>query len=615
MQAETAYLFRHAVLRDAAYQLHMPSSRAALHGIVLDLLPEVLSPSELAEVASEMAEHARSAMGGASPEQAQRLGLLELQYLEKAAEFAGLRFQNADAGSLWGRVLAHPLGSAQRHVDAALALAEIQSRSGHAADAMAAIEQGRKALATWELGPGHRIAEARLEMAAGDALAYTSERVSCVQMLQQAAELFAQAGDVRGQARALCGLGRQHSLQCDRAAAEAVLQRALDLLHQVDDPALVGTVKVTLATTQDEHLPLAQVAALHREALALLPPSHALVRVQAISGVAHALARTGDAAGAQAAYEQALSMTTQIGALQADAMTRSNLAMIHMEAGRYAEAEEHYVRALKSAREAGSDRDEGRILGNLGNLYTAMFRPAQAEELFRQALVVTRRLGSPRAEAFVVGNLAPVLQLSGRLVLADRAFGQCRDLLARAASPVLEGVYAGLHGRLLLLLGRLGEARAAAASALVAVPEGDFPSWRVEFALPLAFCVAVEEIMRNACSTQGALEVLQDMRRVAVLHNMPPEGPAGISLAECERVWSEFEDAKAQGRKPLVFAGVLAAGMSGPQRLAILLRLKSQAPRELASLQADNPELLATLEAGTAELLPPPWDSNEDPDL
>ena len=38
MFAETAYLFRHAVVRDAAYGLQPPSERALLHGLALDIL-------------------------------------------------------------------------------------------------------------------------------------------------------------------------------------------------------------------------------------------------------------------------------------------------------------------------------------------------------------------------------------------------------------------------------------------------------------------------------------------------------------------------------------------------------------------------------------------------
>ena len=42
MLAESAYLFRHALLRDAAYQLQLPGDRARLHGIAFELI-EALS--------------------------------------------------------------------------------------------------------------------------------------------------------------------------------------------------------------------------------------------------------------------------------------------------------------------------------------------------------------------------------------------------------------------------------------------------------------------------------------------------------------------------------------------------------------------------------------------
>ncbi|KAF0246286.1 MAG: hypothetical protein FD180_774, partial [Planctomycetota bacterium] len=36
--AETAYLFRHALMRDAAYQLQLPGDRARLHGLAFALI-------------------------------------------------------------------------------------------------------------------------------------------------------------------------------------------------------------------------------------------------------------------------------------------------------------------------------------------------------------------------------------------------------------------------------------------------------------------------------------------------------------------------------------------------------------------------------------------------
>ncbi|MCC6466217.1 MAG: hypothetical protein IT463_12830 [Planctomycetes bacterium] len=80
MHAELAYLFRHALLRDAAYQVQMPSDRARLHELAFYLIEDVfggrapepppldaidppkMQPHPTDAVAEEPAWHARRAL-------------------------------------------------------------------------------------------------------------------------------------------------------------------------------------------------------------------------------------------------------------------------------------------------------------------------------------------------------------------------------------------------------------------------------------------------------------------------------------------------------------------------------------------------------------------------
>jgi hypothetical protein len=57
--AEEAYLFAHATLREAAYQLWLPSDRARLHSFALEIL-EALPETTLERLAAELADHAHS---------------------------------------------------------------------------------------------------------------------------------------------------------------------------------------------------------------------------------------------------------------------------------------------------------------------------------------------------------------------------------------------------------------------------------------------------------------------------------------------------------------------------------------------------------------------------
>ncbi|MCA8944721.1 MAG: hypothetical protein KDB29_00690, partial [Planctomycetes bacterium] len=108
--AEQAYLFRHAMLREAAYELHLPSTRSALHGLALNLIEEhfggrppdfLLAPAReskpdphpLDAFAAEMAAHAAAA---SNP--------VEALYLKRAAYTAENDFRYSEAIGLWRKL-------------------------------------------------------------------------------------------------------------------------------------------------------------------------------------------------------------------------------------------------------------------------------------------------------------------------------------------------------------------------------------------------------------------------------------------------------------------------------------------------------------------------------
>ncbi|CAG0991313.1 hypothetical protein PLCT2_02486 [Planctomycetaceae bacterium] len=79
--AETAYLFRHALMRDAAYQLQLPGDRAMLHVPAFSILEPIHGAlASNAESALELAYHA-SVGAIQDPD----LALAEKHWLTKAA--------------------------------------------------------------------------------------------------------------------------------------------------------------------------------------------------------------------------------------------------------------------------------------------------------------------------------------------------------------------------------------------------------------------------------------------------------------------------------------------------------------------------------------------------
>lgn len=97
LYAEQMYLFRHAAVRDAAYQLQPPADRALLHRLALQIL-EALPGLAPGPIGLELREHARQAQAGAlAPEVRASLIEAERKYLRLGADHARFNYDYASA--------------------------------------------------------------------------------------------------------------------------------------------------------------------------------------------------------------------------------------------------------------------------------------------------------------------------------------------------------------------------------------------------------------------------------------------------------------------------------------------------------------------------------------
>ncbi|MBI2923080.1 MAG: hypothetical protein HYY18_18655 [Planctomycetes bacterium] len=108
MFAESAYIFRHALLRDAAYQLQLPRDRARLHRIAFALIEGAAgdrapAPPAFDEPWAPIPPHGTDAVAEELAGHAAHAGMASERklYMGRAAIRAGLQFRNLAAESLW----------------------------------------------------------------------------------------------------------------------------------------------------------------------------------------------------------------------------------------------------------------------------------------------------------------------------------------------------------------------------------------------------------------------------------------------------------------------------------------------------------------------------------
>lgn len=431
VNAEAAYLFRHALLRDAAYQLQLPGDRARLHALAFHAFEEIaggpgpalppldpmegkeLQPHPVDAFAEELAGHAGLA---GQPEGAgdSVLKRAHRHYLRRAAEHAARLFENQSAEGLWKK-LSEVLSGSEK--------ADSLRRAGHAA-----FRAGR-------LAPAERL-------------------------LEQALALFRESGHRAGEAATRTYLGGLFNATGRVDLAERFHGQALAIHRDLGNARATGAALGSLANIyrQTGRFDLAEIT--HGQALALhRETGNRRYEGLELGNLAGLHRETGRREDAEREYGQAIDLSREFLDRGSESIGLGNLAGLFQETGRKAEAERAYDEALAIKREVGNRIGEGIVLGNLASLYQETGRALEAERTYGQALALHREVGNRRSEGVVLGNLASLYAETGRLKEAEQSYEGALALHREVRSRRFEAIHLCDYALFDLARGRAEAAR------------------------------------------------------------------------------------------------------------------------------------------------------------
>ncbi|MBE7490659.1 MAG: tetratricopeptide repeat protein [Planctomycetes bacterium] len=469
LSGETAYVFRHALLRDAAYQLQPLTLRAALHRAAADVMEQAFGPGDdrLAPVAHELADHLALAIQG-MPDAAADLGRRELRYLRLAARYAHKQTDFVTAEAFWRRALGrgesaddeletrldlsgvlHELGRGRQSDEMLQSALELEPRAHlPALRARALLQAAARPGATDASGLDRALELARESGDAvliggilylqGDRLATAANTDQALARLDQAMAAYASAGNRTGQARVLASRARvfAYALKQPDQAAE-LLQQAVALAEGASDRVAAAEMSLNL-------------------------------------GVHHA--NFGQSGLAEPAYRRALELLAGTGAHFLAMRAQTNLGMIYLfMLDRVRDAGAIWAQSLELVREHGRETDIVTGLNNLGRWMCSVGRWAEAETLLRESLTRCDKSGWPaeREADWIIARtyLAIALHEQGRL---DEALPLLQDAVPRVASWNHQNAW--LLGReyawLLFRLAQLERARTAMNQVLAHMRQG-----------------------------------------------------------------------------------------------------------------------------------------------
>jgi class 3 adenylate cyclase/tetratricopeptide (TPR) repeat protein len=445
--SELLYIFRHALLRDAAYHMQLQAQRQTLHAMALISLEGLYAEGATPQY-GELAYHAEEA------------GLLDKArvYLQQAGDAAREAYENSLAIDYYNRALAlvpaddadtrrklllaredvwHLLGMRDEQQDDLGTLIDLAETSGDLRfEAEVALRRSRHA---GVIG-AHRSAIAAARDAVNIALkgghidqaaqgyrrwgwylmrqtAYDEAR----QRLEQALAYARTAGNLEREADCLNSLGTLFLETAERTAALEYYQQARALYQQIGD-------QVGESSTWNNQ-----------------------------GGVAYGQGKYADAI---AFYERAFAIRRQIGNRRGEGNTLYNLGAALRHLGRYARARACHEGSLAIARQVGDRRGEGLVLNSLGLLAANLGDYATAWDNCEKSLGIFQEIGDRMLVTNAHTNLGSFAVEQGRFGEAERHYRSALDLARETArQPDVAFALDGL-GWARLGLGQIKDARA-----------------------------------------------------------------------------------------------------------------------------------------------------------
>lgn len=349
------FIFKHALLRDVAYESVLKRVRETYHALAAEWLIQQ-SGDRVGEMSGVIADHLEYA-GNESE---------ALAYLRRAGEDAAERYAHEEAAAYFGRALAHAQESEL------LTRYQLLLAQERAYDQLGKRDPQRQVLAALEGVTAQMDDEGRQgTVAMRRAWYYYSidDYDGAVEAAQRAAILAEKAGDFVVGSHAHNVWGRVLREQGRHQEAIARCDTALALARKAGDPTVEG-------------LAFRNLGSVHHD--------------------------LGNFDLAREQFEQAAELARQAGSIRNESRALNNLAVLASGRGEYDLARNYFQKNIAMARTIGDRLIESVAQGNLGWIDAILGRHVDAGRNLTKALAIGREIGQRQTEAYALMSFAIV---------------------------------------------------------------------------------------------------------------------------------------------------------------------------------------------------------------
>ncbi len=427
-EPDLAYLFKHIVTREVAYESLTYAMRAQLH----EQLAQFIETQGADRYLNLLAFHYSQSMNTAK----------QRYYLQKAGDAAQAAFANEAALDYYARLLPlldDPGAQLEQHLKRGAVLELL----GQWAEAEA---KSRTALAVSE-----QVADlattARCRRVLGTLFGLRGDYPSALAWLEQACETFTALDDRTGLALTRIETGRVWFQKGDYPNARQELETGLALARGLADKPAAALALNNLGNVAISQGDYVTARALYGESLAL---RREMGDKRGISGSLNNLGivanRQSDYVTARALHEESLALRREMGDKWGISASLHNVGNVAYNQGDYVTARALHEESLALNREMGDKSSVAGSLNNLGNLAIEEGDAKTAQASYQESLALCKEIGDKRTAVYNFSGLAAVAAHLADLPRAIR-LASVAETLRLSMNQVWEAVGGRIHER------------------------------------------------------------------------------------------------------------------------------------------------------------------------
>ena len=373
---ELAYLFKHIVTQEVAYESLSYTTRAQLHEL-LALYLEATYPDDL-PVEALAFHYSRSDNLSKKRE-----------YLRKSGSAAQAAYSNATALEYYEQALASS-PQPEEAIDLHINIGSIFQLIGERNEAR---DHFQRAL---QIAIDHQNISKIIacEIRLGNAWVLHSDYSEAIQWLEKAYNHAVQVNDLAGTCEALCELGITHWRLANFDMATQNLQKSIDLARQLNDKKKEAYALTVLGQLESQAGKLAESHETFEAGLVLAREMNDKRRAAGIlNNYANTYYFEGNYEAAQKLLEESLAVVREIGDKRGVALSLNNLGNIFYLKNDFATARNYYQESLRLGRESDDRYIKSIALSSLGITLFRQGKLSEANSCYQESLRLNQEMG------------------------------------------------------------------------------------------------------------------------------------------------------------------------------------------------------------------------------